>query len=131
MVELRTSMLFSTFPATSSHSTAFFFGSFRLKEVNVKVCGLFHAESNLLTPSHLCLCACHSHLAWPLPTACATSPCPHHLMSCVTMHPTATWATSPSPHHYMHRIAVHLTVACTTSLCLSQLPTLPTSPSSS
>jgi hypothetical protein len=48
-------------------------------------------------PTHLCLCTPRGHLVWPLPAAHATSPCPHHVTGCVTVHPTTTCATSPCP----------------------------------
>ena len=122
-VELQTLSSSSTFPATSSHSTGFFFWLFQAGRSKCKGTWPLPCRITLLTPSHLCLCACRGHLVWPLPAAWATSPCPHHLTSCcIAVHPATAWATSPSPRHRTCHVAAHLTVARATSLCLSQLP---------
>ncbi len=116
-VELQTSIF-----NISSHLFSFnslFFGSFRLEEVNVKVCGLFHAESNLLTPFHLCLCARCSHLT-PCPLhmllAVPLSPCIHHLavaLACCTRH-LALPKSLHAPHHRAsHRHTCHLAMPIT------------------
>ncbi len=136
MVELQT----STFNI-SGHLLSFnslFFGSFRLKEVNVKVCGLFHAESNLLTPSHLCLyaycshltsCLLHALLAMPL------SPCICHLavaLACCTHHLTPP--KSPhvlcycAPHCCTRHLAVPIVAAYTAHLTATMTITTATTP---
>jgi hypothetical protein len=100
----------------SSNRLRLFFGSFRL-EVNVKVRGLFHSESNLLTPSCLCLCACRSHLApCPLQALLAVplsslSYCIRHLTPPLSLH---------APHHHAPRRCIHhlaVTTATTAEPC--------------
>src|SRR6266851_3270560 len=119
-VELQTLSSSSTFPATSSHSTGFFFWLFQAERSKCKGTWPLPCRITLLTPSCLCLCAHYGHLVWPLPAACAISPCPRHLTSyCVAVHPTTAWATLPSPCHHTCHIAMHLTVTHTTSPCPS------------
>ena len=119
MVELQT----STFNI-SSHFLSFnslFFGSFRLEEVNVKVHGLFYSESNLLTPSCLCLCACRGHLA-PCPLhmllAVRLSHCIRHLamaLACYTCHLTPPSSPHAPCHCAPHRHTHHLDMTTTTT----------------
>ena len=109
-----------------------FFGSFRLEEVNVKVCGLFHSESNLLTPSCLCLCARCGHLTPCLLHALLAVPlshCIHHLavaLSCCTRHLTPLSSPHAPCHCAPHRHTRHLdataATAATTKPCDHLLP---------
>jgi hypothetical protein len=130
MVELQ-KLQHSTFPATSSHSTGFFWlfqaGRSKCKGTWPLPCRIKLAHplfASAPVPLTATLRACPLHA--PPRRALVTSQAFASLCT-----PAAACATSPSPCHHTHRIAMHLTATRATSPCLSQPPAPPTLPSSS